>query len=596
MRILRLALFAGLVWVCVGDAKAQTNLNNCATTVRNCATTMVKNEVATFTVTVNAKAQAAPREASAGRPKIARVNGKFMMMALEKQHSGTTVDAPLGTLIELRLPPEMEATAFELNPPGILKSQTGVRHLPMGVIGLLSAENEGTAMIHVFGLPNHLKFANSTPNWSGYRIGGGPFSSIAGEWTVPTVTSDGDSATWVGIDGAHGPNSPLIQTGTDQSDSSGFLGIGAGTTYFAWYQLYPSDYVTIPGSVSPGDHIVAFVLAGGDKPPVPNQATTFWIYMNNETKNWYYTKSVTYTGPLDSAEWIEERPYGCEILDWFCGYETLANFGSVTFDGEDYVNGVNPGLTPADEFFIADGNTTLAIPSSPDADLDGFTVAYGANQPPPPGPSVVTTTLPEAYVGIPYSATLQATGELSYQWSGIGLPAWLTLNATTGVLSGTPPIAGTWEFDVQAVNAAETNELSPLQGLTLTVGGNPPPPDFTINLVPDPVQLVKTTGCTGTSTLTIVPAYGFSGVVELSLSSNPTFAHLTSTAITPGEISKVVITSNPCAVAVKTSVTVTGKSGALTHTAPLQVLPPIVLNCNEFVGEGPKPLLCKQQP
>jgi Peptidase A4 family/Putative Ig domain len=596
VRIVRLALFVGLVWVCVPGVKAQTNSKNCTTTVSHCvattAATSAKSEVATFTVTVNTKAQAAPREASAGRPKIARVNGKFMM-ALEKQHSGTTVEAPMGTLIEVSLPAEMGATEFELSPPGILMPMSAVRHLPKGVIGLLSADNEGTATIHVFGLPNNLTFANATPNWSGYTIGGGPFSSIVGEWTVPTVVSDGDSATWVGIDGV-GVNTPLIQTGTEQSDSGGFLGIGAGTTYYAWYELVPSPPVTIPKPVSPGDHIVAFLLAGGDTPPVPNKPSTWWIYMNNETKNWYWTKSVTYTGPLDTAEWIEERPYGCPIDDWFCGYVTLANFGSVTFDGQDYVNGVNPAFSPMDELSIVDGKTTLATPSDPDADLDGFTIAYGADQPGPPGPFVVTTTLPEAYVGIPYSATLQATGELSYQWSGVGLPAWLTLNATTGVLSGTPPTAGTLAFDVQAANAVETNEVSQLQFLALTVGGNPPPPDFAIALAPNPLQLIKTSGaCGGSSTVTIVPAFGFSGVVELSLSSSPTFAHLTSTAITPGETSKVVITSSPCHVAVKDTLTVTGKSGGLTHTAMLQVLPPIVLNCNAFVGEGPKPLLCK---
>lgn len=595
MRIFRLTLFVALVCVgvCVPDAKAQTKSNNCATTVRNCATTTVKSEVATFTVRVNALAKAATREASEGRPKIARVNGS-LMMALEKQHSGTTVEAPMGTLVELRLPTEMGATAFELSPPGILMPRSAVQHLPKGVLGLLSAENEGTATIHVFGLPNNSQFAASTPTWAGYTEGGGPFSSIVGEWTVPTLTSDGDAATWVGIDGVGGPNTPLIQTGTDQSNSSGVLGIGGGTTYFAWYELYPSNPVTIPHPVSPGDDIVAFVLAGGDTPPVPNKPTTFWIYMNNETKNWYYTKSVTYTGPLDAAEWIVERRFSCPIDDWFCGYDTLANFGSVTFDGQDYLNGVNPQLTAQDGLNMTDGSTTLATVSVPDADTDGFTVAYGADQPGPPGPFVVTTTLPEAYAGIPYSATLQATGEIGYQWSGVGLPAWLTLDATTGVLSGTPPTVGNVTFAVQAANFADTNERSQMQGLTLVVGGNPPPPDFAVSVTPNPLQLVGTVGCTGYATVRITPMYGFSSVVDLSVTGSLT--HLSTTTISGAGTSTLTVTSNPCAVAVEAFVTVTGKSGALVRTATVGVKPPIKLNCNVFVGEGPKPLLCKQQP
>jgi hypothetical protein len=93
--------------------------------------------------------------------------------------------------------------------------------------------------------------------------------------------------------------------------------------------------------------------------------------------------------------------------------------------------------------------------------------------------------------------------------------------------------------------------------------------------------------------VSIVPAYGFSGVVQLSLSTtNTSFAHLTSTAITPGETGKVVIMSNPCPV-VKSALTVTGTSGALTHTAILQVVPPVPVNCDVFVGDAPKPLLCR---
>jgi hypothetical protein len=55
---------------------------------------------------------------------------------------------------------------------------------------------------------------------------------------------------------------------------------------------------------------------------------------------------------------------------------------------------------------------------------------------------VTTTSLPEAQVGVAYSASLAATGGVPpYSWTATGLPAGLTCAA--GVISGTPTTAGT---------------------------------------------------------------------------------------------------------------------------------------------------------
>ncbi len=53
---------------------------------------------------------------------------------------------------------------------------------------------------------------------------------------------------------------------------------------------------------------------------------------------------------------------------------------------------------------------------------------------------IITNTLPDAYEGTAYSADVDAIGgDGNYTFSGNNLPGWLSLNTTTGVLSGTPP-------------------------------------------------------------------------------------------------------------------------------------------------------------
>lgn len=78
-----------------------------------------------------------------------------------------------------------------------------------------------------------------------------------------------------------------------------------------------------------------------------------------------------------------------------------------------------------------------------------------------PALAVSTNALPSGVVGSAYSAQLKATGGdgTNYAWSlaSGALPAGLSLNATTGTISGTPTAAGTSSFTV----AVSEPELAP---------------------------------------------------------------------------------------------------------------------------------------
>ncbi len=90
-----------------------------------------------------------------------------------------------------------------------------------------------------------------------------------------------------------------------------------------------------------------------------------------------------------------------------------------------------------------------------------------------PAPVTVSTlSLPGATVGTTYNATLQATGGTgSYVWSIIAgaLPAGLTLNPNSGVISGSPTVAGSTSFTVRATSGTQSGE----RALGIAVAGSP---------------------------------------------------------------------------------------------------------------------------
>ena len=70
-------------------------------------------------------------------------------------------------------------------------------------------------------------------------------------------------------------------------------------------------------------------------------------------------------------------------------------------------------------------------------------------------PIITTISLDSATVGATYGVSLMATGDVPITWSDDdNLPTGLTLNATTGAISGTPTASGTYSFVVTATNSA----------------------------------------------------------------------------------------------------------------------------------------------
>jgi large repetitive protein len=91
--------------------------------------------------------------------------------------------------------------------------------------------------------------------------------------------------------------------------------------------------------------------------------------------------------------------------------------------------------------------------------------------------TILTTALPSGAIGIGYSATLLGSGgSQPFTWVATGLPPGLSLNASTGLVSGTPTQTGGFSVNVTLTDASGQTARAAF-GVTV---GSPPPSSMQI--------------------------------------------------------------------------------------------------------------------
>lgn len=260
---------------------------------------------------------------------------------------------------------------------GTMVRRAATTILTAGALAIAFASPAGARVAHgeFPKLVRHAFNTNQSTNWFGYNQGtleqgSKLFNSIAGDWTVPTVTQHtagqaASSSDWIGIGGGcvdsacAVTDSTLIQTGTEQDvDASG------GASYSAWWEVIPGPSLTISNfTVQPGDHMHASIAE-----VIPN--SNLWnITLQDVTRGESYSTTVPYVSTHTTAEWIEETPL---LLGTNAGFAALPNLTDPVFD-KATTNGQPANINASEEMQLVDSSGhVIGSPSAPDPDADGF--------------------------------------------------------------------------------------------------------------------------------------------------------------------------------------------------------------------------------
>ncbi len=228
---------------------------------------------------------------------------------------------------------------------------------------------------------------STSANWSGYALIGGPFTSVSGTFTVPSLGSDAtcstDESEWVGIDGVQ--NTDLIQAGVQETGTSnGVCGLNQSPPKaftIAWYQVLPDDPSEVPltMTVNPGDTVTV---------SISSLSSGWQVNVDDVSSNVSQSVTVQYSGPATSAEWVSEAVTDTSV----CANDSTSYSSDpdicpetsysppVTYSGLMYAGGSNPLVTAVDEFFMVQNGVTVSSPSNVASlsalDANGFTTTY----------------------------------------------------------------------------------------------------------------------------------------------------------------------------------------------------------------------------
>ncbi len=173
---------------------------------------------------------------------------------------------------------------------------------------------------------------------------------------------------------------------------------------------------------------------------------------------------------------------------------------------------------------------------------------------PPSAPEISNTSLPRGRTGTAYSASLSATQPPILCYSATGLPAGLALDTTSGQISGTSSVSGTFIVDLSATNSKGQGSV---KSFTLTID-----PASAAPVITSPATFYVTQAAATTYQITALNSPTSFTATELpsGLILDPLTGAISGAAVEPGAYAVEVTATNASGASAPLSLVITVKA------------------------------------